>query len=51
MAARDLLSGIFVADPPTRLSIAEIRGHSFFQGVFWDDLPTSFRFERIKIQR
>jgi serine/threonine protein kinase len=50
-SCRKLLSSIFVLDPEARPSITDIKNHAFFEGVYWDDLDTSFRFERIKIQR
>ncbi len=56
---RSLLQNIFVTDPNLRASIQEIKKHSFFRDIKWDDLDKSFlmkselykMLEEIKIQQ
>jgi serine/threonine protein kinase len=36
---RDLLIKLLQKDPEKRISIEEMKKHSFFDGIVWEDIP------------
>ena len=48
-ACRHLIQGVFMKEPSRRLTIADIKNHSFFQGVDWTSLDETFAEERCSI--